>query len=350
MPQGPLSIYQTGQVAAPGISDLDFVLVFPDGKPMDWAQYQPQAFPQWVRELMTHPPYCCTESVWTDLSAWYPVFNLQHLWGDVLPEPFCPDKFIAGCALGMLIDYLIIKVPRDFIWIAWERPLRVRVLLAMLHSLKYTLKLAEQAGFDIREGDLQTVSSVDALRESWFGLVKLKRLKTLARLCEQVCDIAGELISRVDETILEGMKGCSENRNFTGVESNLFAFVSPWNYVQMMGKAFRHYAKSGKILWESPQSFLQVFAIYADACPKFARYLNSAGCRTHIKWDGGGWNEGLRYHAKAMLAYSESAIRIGVIPQKYVALGYRNPPPFWESARHHAVRFLKNRFKKWLHS
>lgn len=347
LPQRPIAIYQIGQVNALGISDLDFVVVFPDGKPIDWTQYQPQTFPDWTQQLMTHPPYCCTESAWLDLPAWFPTFNLRHLWGDALPEPKIPDELASGCALGMLVDYLIVKVPRDFIWIAWERPLRVRILLAMLHSLKYILKLAERAGLAIPESAGRTVSEVDALRGSWFALVPPKRLEILAQLCGRVCDIAREVISQVDGAIVQGMGRLNNNsvrESCVGSSPDFFTFKSPWIYTEAMQTAFEYYShsESGWVTWTSPLSFLQILAIYADECPRFGKYLDAQGCHTKSQWDSGVWNDGLRYHARAMVAYSESAMRLGVPAQKYIALGYSPPPPIWRRpVQCYAVRVLK---------
>jgi len=86
-PQKPVSIYQLGSVDVPGHSDLDFVIVWPDRTPIPHHQFEPDHFPQWVRRFLIHPPYFCTESLWNELHAWYPVFDIAHLWGLKLKKP-----------------------------------------------------------------------------------------------------------------------------------------------------------------------------------------------------------------------------------------------------------------------
>ena len=345
LPRRPIAIYQIGQVSAPGISDLDLVVVFSGEQPIDWSQYQPQAFPPWAQQLLTHPPYCCTERVWPDLAAWFPTFNLDHLWGEHLPEPKVPEAYVSGCSLGILVDYLITKVPRDFLWIAWERPLRLRILLALLHSLKHTVKLAVQAGFAIPERAQQSIAEVDFLRLSWFDTNSSNRLEALSHLCGEVCEIAGELISQVDEAItdLAGLKHSSPRGSCVGNHSDLFRFTAPWSYEESLRTAFEHYSQSGQFNWSSPLSFLQILAIYADQCPKFAWYLWAHTGYTKLRWDGGVWKDGLRYHARAMTAYGESATRLGVPAQKYVALRYSPQPSFWRSAHRYAVQVLQGK-------
>jgi hypothetical protein len=345
LPRRPSAIYQIGQVSAPGISDIDFVLVFPYGKPIDWTQYMPQAFPDWVQQLITHPPYFCTEDVWSDLPAWLPTFNLRHLWGDVLPEPQVPRKFLPGCALGILVDYLIVKVPRDFISIACERPIRVRILLAMLHSLKYTVKLAEQAGFTLTGSARQVISEVDALRASWFDLEPSKRLGMLVEVSSKVCNVVGVLISQVDRRLLQTMGELDDHHEVESItqdRSSLFRFVAPWSFIKAMEMAFEYSCLyPSRIMWISPLSFSQVMAIYANEHPSFGRYLHANGYHSKLRWDGGIWNDGLRYHARAMMAYSQRIATLGVPAQKYIALGYSLPSLSWRSAQRYAMRILK---------
>ena len=120
LPCPPLAIYQLGQVAAPGISDLDFIIVFPRGQKLNWSDFQPKAFPDWVNELLLHSPYVCDDEAWTQLPAWYPIFNLRHLWGKHLAVPALSKELQTGCAFGMLIDFLMFKLPRYILVLSWS--------------------------------------------------------------------------------------------------------------------------------------------------------------------------------------------------------------------------------------
>lgn len=327
LPVSPIAIYQIGQVAAPGISDLDFVLVFSDGLSIDWSQFQPHTFPDWVQQLFSHPPYCCTESTWSDLPAWFPIFSLRHLWGTFLTEPKISDEYISGVALGMLVDYLIVKIPRDILWIAMERPIRLRVLLSMLHSLKYIIHLAEQAGIQIPENSGKAIADVDALRSNWLDLDFGIGMEKLAIMCKEVCFIAGEQIILLDDALSKSI-GLPDGVNFVcGNPSSLFWFKSPWLFSNALSIATGNEHKAWKTPWINPYSFSQVLEIYADECPRFGKYLRTQGCKTELWWSGDQWSKGLRYHARAMTFYREKASSIGIPVQKYIALGYL-PEPF----------------------
>jgi len=322
LPVSPIAIYQIGQVTSPGISDLDFVLVFRDGPAIDWSQFQPSTFPDWVQQLFSHPPYCCTESTWSDLPAWFPIFSIRHLWGAFLAEPKISDEDISGVALGMLVDYLIVKIPRDILWIAMERPIRLRVLLSMLHSLKYIIHLAKQAGIQIPKSSSKVIADVNALRSNWLDLDFEIGMGKLAILCKEVCVIAGEQIVLLDDAISKSI-GLPDGVNFVcGNPSSLFWFKSPWLFSNALSIAAGQEREAWKTPWINPYSFSQVLKIYAAECPRFGQYLRTQGFKTNLLWSGGQWGEGLRYHARAMTFYREKTEKIGIPAQRYIGFGY----------------------------
>jgi SAM-dependent methyltransferase len=344
LPRCPAAIYQIGDIGAPGLSDLDFVVIFSGSKAIDWEQYQGRVFPEWVQQLMTHPPYCCTEAAWSGLPAWFPVFHMRHLWGKKLAEPYISGELMPGCALGMLVDYLLAKIPRGVIWYARRRPLAVHTLVAMLHSLKHTFKLAEHAGVTVPESAAQVISRTDTLRASWFELADPERLEMLARSCNMATGAAGELIRNVDQTIANSMgHGDSGpiSQHTVGNQEDFLRFASPWSFEQVKQLALEYFMQTGKDMWVSPLSFLQILAVYAEHDAEFGKYLVSRGCQIRRQWDGGIWGDGLRYHVKGMMAYSRSAAILGVPVQKYVALGYSRPVPMWLWARRNMMRVLK---------
>jgi hypothetical protein len=340
LPVFPIAIYQIGQVKAPGISDLDFVLVFQDGQSIDWSQFQPASFPDWVQQLFSHPPYCCTESTWSDLPAWFPIFSIGHLWGSLLEEPAISDVHKRGVALGLLVDYLTVKMPRDLLCIAAERPIKLRVLLGLLHSLKYISRLAEQAGIKVPQSSNKLVVSVDSLRLNWHDSDFAKAMERLAILSREVCLTAGQQIALLDDALSKTI-GLPSGANFNcGNPSSLFWFKSPWLFSNVLVMTAGHKHKECETPWINPYSFLQVMEIYADECPRFGKYLRTKGCKTELLWNGGKWDDGLRYHARAMTSYREQVRKIGVPPEKYIALGYL-PHPFFYRLAGYAKRFAK---------
>lgn len=325
LPRAPLAIYQLGQVGAPGISDLDFIIVFPRGQMINWSDFRPEAFPHWVQELLLHPPYMCDDEAWTQLPAWYPIFDLRHLWGKRLAVPVPSKELQTGCALGMLVDYLMVKLPRAILYLSWKRPLRVKTLLCVLHSVKYTMRLAEQAGISIPSSATQVISEVNQLRGSWFDLLDDERMSIVVSLCTKVCQSVGDLFDRVEHALCRQEKfgatvGELTDRNETNKYQ--FYFDSIWTMERSIQCANEQFTARRRFIWPLPESFAQVLAIYGDECPDLQKHLHSLGCFADVLWDAGGWNSGLRLHARAMVAYADSACLLGVPLNKYIAFGY----------------------------
>jgi hypothetical protein len=326
--QKPLAIYQLGQVGAPGISDLDFIVVVPRGQQVNWTEFQPESFPKWVQEMFTHAPYLCDTAAWTCLPAWFPVFDLRFLWGERFATPTIPDSVKAGSALGAVVDYLLVKLPRDILWLAWSRPRRIASLLCVLHSFKYTLRLAEEAGIPVSAEAVSTTVEVDRLRGTWFDLAEAKRIEILASLCVRTCESIGALMAQIDHTINRHTTDGVEVRELghsTAVNDGLFHFVQNWTLEGSIQRAAEQFSAAGNFACACPLSFAQILAVYADECPAFRDYFNSLKCPTELRWDAGGWNDGLRYHARAMISYANNARLNGIPPQQYLALGFQPP-------------------------
>ncbi len=318
----PMAIYQCGQIAAPGISDIDFIVVYEDGVNFDVAQFEPYRFPTWVQQLFRHSPYFCCISTWKELPAWFPIFNLQHLWGAVLPEPVLADIYKPGVALGMLVDYFIVKIPRDILWIAIERPVRLRTLLCMLHSIKYIVYLASMADTPVSQKANEVIDNVNSLRLDWFNLDATERMGQMAALGQEVCCLAGEQIALLDKNLLKTIGFYKQSNLTLGDSSSLFFFRTPWSFSEEIGMAIAKISRTGELAWVSPYSFTQVLALYVDECPRLGRYLFSKCDRVDLFWNGGYWNDGLRYHARAMTTYRECMAKKKVPSQQYIALGY----------------------------
>jgi len=320
--KSPLAIYQVGEVGAPGISDLDFILVFDDHQTIEYKDLQTDSFPQWAKQLITHPPYCCTKSTWKDLKAWFPVFNLKHLWGGRLVEPKLSDEDRIGCSFGMLIDYLMVKAPRDLLKVTWTKPIRLRILLSLLHSFRYTFLLAQEATVRI-PGDIELINSeIDRLRLSWFNFDENKRLGMLQSLCVQMYEKLTELIRNADEKILQSIKVTESLTKEAGKEFKLSKFVSPWNSKEIIVSLYQEYKKHNSFKWVSPQSFLYVLNLYAHKSAQFKEYLKAQNCIVSLEWKDKVLEKGLGLHIQAMMEYAKKLASLGVPAQRYIALGY----------------------------
>jgi hypothetical protein len=331
LPVRPTAIYQIGQVGAPGISDLDFIVVYPDDSIVDWPMFEPRAFPETIRQVFTHPPYLCAESAWNSMPGWFPVFDVEHLWGRRLPSPELSPVAESGVALGSLVDYLLVKIPRDLFWLSAQPKLRVRTILCMLHSLKYSFALAKRAGIPTPTSSREFVERVDDARRDWLGWKGSPRDLLLSLLGEAI-QLSAELTGLVHTTLSPRIRQAPLNRAATPPTSGLFPYFDPaWTRTGSVRSAIDSWVRTGAPKWQAPTTLQFVLSSYAAGSQDFGEYLESHGCVTGLDWDSTGWDAGLEYHAEAMVTYALGAHRLGVPAQKYVALGFS--PKLGESER-----------------
>lgn len=319
----PLAIYQIGEISTPGISDLDFILVFPNNGQLNWADYEPNSFPDWVRRTLTHEPYCCTLDAWSKVDGWFPAFDYRHIRGEHLDVS--RDPMSAGLALGFLVDYAIVKNPVDFLRFSGASPVSVRNLLLLLNSAKYTVKLAEQAGVELPENAHRVVDDIAELRNQWFRRDLNSNLELFSGAYAGITTLCGEVIQSCGRLLGKGPN--SPDKDKVAITDGWwhFEFVEDWSLEaasEVSLRAFRD--PHGRPVWQVPWSFLAVLNIYADECPAFRKYFQLPTVKTN--WDSAQWDAGLRYHARAMLSYAVSSTRLRVPIQKYISYSLYHEP------------------------
>jgi ADP-heptose:LPS heptosyltransferase len=314
----PITIYQLGSVGAPGHSDLDFIVIWPDQTPIPYSRFKQENFPEWLHPYLIHPPYFCTPSLWSELHAWYPAFDLNHLWGKIFKEPETNESHRPGFALALLVEIFLTKMPEDLFFYALQTPVRLRVVINTLHSLKYTVRLAELAGINISPEIKKVVSEIDNLRKTWNsgGNSRYSRLKSL---CISACSVL-QLI--LDDCI----KLCSEIYLPQKPDRAVLAEngMSSKNVIYKFSEStFRKYIESGKVPRLSHPALLSLLSFYKEIEPKLGPTLHQFVALPEIKINNKScFLEGIKKHVVEMVRYADVMIPMGIPATKYYALGY----------------------------
>ncbi len=328
LPQKPIAIYQIGSIAAPGISDLDYVLVFRDKSRIDWKHYLPNRFPVWIQNLFTHHPFFATPSTWFDLKGWYPTFNKRLLWGEDLPIREPGPELLPGLALGMLVDYIICKIPSDLLSIGLSPHPNIRILLCLLHSVRYIFDLARAADIPPPPSASDWVRSMDMLRSNWFSLSPAGQTQELTSIWDRFGPIILDQINEIDLHLIKHInpspKGCH------GSIDSMFWFTED-KTAYRINSAVQHKRNDGSIPFPLPNSFMHVLSVYSDTSPFFRDHFHRHKIECTTCEYEGHWSKGLRYHAKSMIENRISTKLMGVPSQKYIALGTL-PLPFHRRA------------------
>ena len=312
----PVSIYKIGSVGVPSISDLDFLLVYEEGAVNAWTSVNKFDLPSWVRELYMHEPIICNRNSWKVLPAWFPVFNFQLLDGEELEIPRIHESLLEGCSLGQAINFLMLKIPLDFITKASQKPIRLRSLLCTLNSMKHTFRLLEMAGIGLKEETLNVTKAIDKLRKCWFNL-GMERYDYLSQVFLSAVEAGGEAIAMVDKHLnrLGIEEWLHDNQsNIMNPMYNEFHFMANWSLQDSLDMLYKNQFK--RKYWVYPESFLAVLSFYIRAIPSLGPYLGNPK-----SWDGNRWAEGLHYQSEGIKAYIESAKCLGVPGFNHIVWG-----------------------------
>lgn len=201
---GAVAVYRTGGVSAPGISDLDRVVVLehPVSVGRAWAQLSPRA-----REIAMHSPFAVDAQTFRRQRWFSSLEPLECVWGEELQAEAVPG----GSYLPTLhaTEGLILALLKMAKQLATRR-IKARSSLCILHSLRHSLRLAElDRGAAPRLW--RCMEETGALRDSWFGLPAHEREDRLRRLVAAspaaISEALGALPARPASGSLRGGRG-----------------------------------------------------------------------------------------------------------------------------------------------
>lgn len=317
LPVKPTSIYQIGEVSAPGISDIDLILVFDGRSKIEWCRYEPTNFPASVSNLLTHPPICCTQESLGKINGWFPAFDFRLVWGkDVGIKT---REFSPGMALGYLTDYLITKMPVDLFRFVVDGTASARDLLLLLNSNKYIVHLADTAQIQSPDWAQSAIDEVTRLRNGWFSRTQSENQKLLHNCFEEHLLLNQKMLLSLTDQFRK-IKPLQEHQSTAFTDGYwTFEFIDDWS----LSKAYKCFKQSmqthRKPTWQVPCELTSILSAYGSHCRPFRTHFNlKSKCNDLMNTH---WNDGLKEHSEAMISYAVSSTRLGVPLQKYISYG-----------------------------
>ena len=172
---GALAVYRFGNVGAPGISDLDRLVVVerPDAVPDVWNRLSAR-----TRYLALHSAFLLDPQTFAGHRWLSDIGPLDLAWGDALgidERPAAQDCEALIAAENLLVTLL--KLDK----LATTRRAKVRSLLCELNTVRFDLELA---GIDRLAAPTawELVDHVAALRDGWWTLEEEARISRFRRL------------------------------------------------------------------------------------------------------------------------------------------------------------------------
>lgn len=167
---GVVTVYQTGSVSAPGISDIDMVVVFRDGV---GCAFDPRLkLPRGLLYLFAHSLYGLSESAFREGRRYEFLTRYELLWGeeqDLGPQG-TTDTEREQLHAQTALEYLLKMYIDLFIQITY-RIIKVRALLLHAKALELDLGLLGISSGKVRE----MICGAVEWREQWFASMPGKK-------------------------------------------------------------------------------------------------------------------------------------------------------------------------------
>jgi hypothetical protein len=201
--QGVLGVARFGNVSAPGISDLDLVVVTePDLPPEAGKTLSVNDLPEFDRELMMHDPFVVPTDGIGHIFDHLDLPRLSRVWGHLPASPQASGPAERWRRLSVLFEWL---PPSQlyFAHLARTRRVDVRCALPVLHSFRHPVALAaEVLGEPVAGGDSFT-GEMERLRAEWFDLTSDdERVERLAGALTRGWRLNAELCFQMDRWLL----------------------------------------------------------------------------------------------------------------------------------------------------
>lgn len=201
------TVYRFGTVTVPGVSDLDLVVVFPDGAEVPMATLRVGAWAPEQRGVFCHGPLVFSHSDFHDFPLIYPNAQLERVGGPDIPlRPLtAAQRKLLGLIMG--VEFLPLRWS-DYGACLLRRRIAVRHALVQLASLKHTV--SHLAEWDLRQDNWTAfVDHVAGLRRR---MVESCNMPELVAALQQAEPIVRELMVAHDR-LLDGLVGGTPARD-----------------------------------------------------------------------------------------------------------------------------------------
>lgn len=162
------AVYQVGSIGVPGISDIDYFLIFQDDKFDSFRKYGISKLSEKTKYIFSHDGRYINDEIAKDLKYCFPFFDLNKIYGKKIDIKYSKDFNIH---LLLAVQYLITKIPVDFITYSIRYgKLYQRIMLAMIYSLRHTVNLFRKFDSNYPKEWDTFISEYSFFRENWFSM------------------------------------------------------------------------------------------------------------------------------------------------------------------------------------
>ncbi len=255
-----IAVYTWGNIGAPGISDLDFLMVMqPNTKKIRRITLNKQE-----SYLSYHPFFIIDEEIIKNIKYIYPNAPLKLVKGTKVQTEKIDKTTKDAINLILYIDIAIRHYPRDFLERVMRNKIDVRNALLRLNSLSQSFTkwsflkpTKEQKDFSKR---------ITHLRSNWFSIEERKRNQQIITLTNEAIPLSLEIVEQlknhINKTNFIQVNRSEKPVVYTGLRHRTY-FVENWDPKHALSDMKTFYKAYGKFYSYLPIEFAALYAEYA---------------------------------------------------------------------------------------
>lgn len=191
-----IAVYRIGNVASPGISDLDIVIVVKDGTHLSQEGILANLSAD-ERYTLMHGLFCVNETFWRNRYLFFKFDNLSHLRGRYDEPEDLPPKWLEWSALRIALQHLI-RVYSGLSAQLCLRFLKVRSLLCELNALRYDFEtISPLVNRRLASDFSDYLENVKQVRAHWFHM-EMNHTRIFIDLCVRGKILLANAIEQLD--------------------------------------------------------------------------------------------------------------------------------------------------------
>jgi len=266
------SLYQVGGISAPGISDIDFIIVLSDGEPASdlnrWGAAAGSFSPR-MRYIIEPKPLIINSQLWNTLPLLHDLIDFRHLSGPVLaPPPSAGPAASISHLFGEIERKLFAtqKLERYLL----RRSVNVRGALKRLSKIKFDAKALAEFGIE-KSTWSEFNDAVSRLRGDWFSLDRRAQTDALYRLIVASPEVTADIILEISGLMVRAGMQLPEStlrgQNVMGAFGYGKVFVRNYRPEFRLECLAGSYLMNGESISVLPATFMLPILIYGSRSP-----------------------------------------------------------------------------------
>jgi len=197
---GVVAIYQIGSVTAPGLSDLDFIVVLNDKRLTNVPSFfSISNLGQKSQYVLMHEQFFVDRLIMKELPKLTAVFNMKKVYGedvDICQLEGAGQRLLTQILLN---DIVVVALGHEYATYLDSNVLDVRLTLARMNSLKYPVNMFAALSGIRNENWEACIDDFAQIRSQWFELSTQQRYEALGSCLHGAACLADELVNQLDD-------------------------------------------------------------------------------------------------------------------------------------------------------